>query len=93
MLKNLHFHVGRVSIPNWKIPSLDTFVESLIQKQDKLIQMGVLVNDSNNLSLLYGDLEHDDVESLEVLEFLESIMYNNDDIPEKRLCYHLIGGF
>ena len=36
------FHFGRTSIPNWKIPSLDDFDESLIQYQDKLVQMGVL---------------------------------------------------
>ena len=36
------FHFGRASIPNWKIPSLDGFDESLIQEQDKLVQMGVL---------------------------------------------------
>ena len=36
------FHSGRASIPNWKMPSLDPFVESLIQDQDKLFQMGVI---------------------------------------------------
>ena len=37
-----NFHLGRVSIPNWKMPSLDGFVESLIQEQAKLVQMGVI---------------------------------------------------
>ena len=36
------------------MPSLDTFVESLIQEQDKLIQMGVLQT-SKNQKLLAGD--------------------------------------
>ena len=36
------FHLGRASIPNWNIPSLDSFVESLIKEQEKLIQMGVI---------------------------------------------------
>ena len=48
------FHYGRASIPNWKIPSLDAFVESLIQEQDKLVQMGVLQT-SKNLELSLSD--------------------------------------
>ena len=31
------FHFGRASIPNWKMPSLDSFNESLIHEQEKLI--------------------------------------------------------
>ena len=38
------FHFGRASIPNWKIPSLDSFVKSLIQEQEKLNWMGVIKN-------------------------------------------------
>ena len=48
------FHSGRASIPNWKIPSLDGFVESLIQEQEKLVQMGVLQT-SKNQALLMSD--------------------------------------
>ena len=33
------FHSGKSYILNWKMPSLAAFVESLIQEQDKLIQM------------------------------------------------------
>ena len=44
-------HSGRASIRNWKMNSLDAFVESLIQEKDKLLQMGVL-RTSKNLSLL-----------------------------------------
>ena len=48
------FHSGIDSIPNWKMPSLDSFVESLIQEQDKLVQMGVL-QASKNQALLMSD--------------------------------------
>ena len=48
------FHSGRDSTPNWKIPSLDMFVESLIQEHDKLVQMGVLQT-SKNQALLMSD--------------------------------------
>ena len=48
------FHFGRVSIPNWNMPSLDAFVESLIQEKDKLVQMGV-IQTSKNQSLFVGD--------------------------------------
>ena len=47
------FHSGRASIPNWNIPSLDIFVESLIQEQDKLVQMGVLkISNNQDLPML-----------------------------------------
>ena len=36
------FHFKRDSIRNWKIPSLDIFVESLIHEQEKLVHMRVL---------------------------------------------------
>ena len=45
------FHSRRVSIQSWKIPSLDAFVVSLIQEQDKLGQMEV-IQTSKNQSLL-----------------------------------------
>ena len=31
------FHSKREAFPGWKIPSIDSFVESLIQEQEKLI--------------------------------------------------------
>ena len=46
------FHSYRASIPNWKIPSLDVFFESLIQEQDKLVQMGVLQTSKNQALLM-----------------------------------------
>ena len=48
------FHSKRVFIPNWEMPSLDDFVESLIQEQDKLVQMGV-IQTSKNQELLMSD--------------------------------------
>ena len=36
------FHSKRESFPDWKVPSLDSFFESLIKEQDKLIRMGVI---------------------------------------------------
>ena len=48
------FHSRRVSIPDWKMPSLDDFDESLIQEQDKLVQMGV-IQTSKNQSLFVGE--------------------------------------
>ena len=36
------FHSKRTSIPNWKMPTLDSFVKSLIHEQEKLVQMGVI---------------------------------------------------
>ena len=48
------FHFGIASIPIWKIPSLYSFAESLLQEKDKLVQMGVLQT-SKNLALLVTD--------------------------------------
>ena len=36
------FHSIRDSFLDWKIPSLDSFSESLIKEKDKLIRMGVI---------------------------------------------------
>ena len=45
------FHSKREIFPNWKVPSLDSFFESLIKEQDKLIRMGV-INTSKYQALL-----------------------------------------
>ena len=47
-------YLSQYSIPNYKIPSLDSFAESLIQEQEKLVQMAVLQN-SKNQALLVTD--------------------------------------
>ena len=46
------FHSRRDSIPNWNIPSLDDFVDYLIQEQDKLVQMGVIQTSKNQTLLM-----------------------------------------
>ena len=41
------FHSGRAFIHNSSIPSLNAFFESLIQEQDKLVQMRVIHTSKN----------------------------------------------
>ena len=36
------FHATRLVVPKWKMPSLNSFLDSLTKEQDKLIHMGVL---------------------------------------------------
>ena len=48
------FHSRGASIPNWNMPSLDSFVKALIQDQEKLVQMGV-IQTSKNQALLVID--------------------------------------
>ena len=48
------FHSIILKNPNWRNPSLNSFLESLIQEQDKLIQMGV-IRASTNQALLVGE--------------------------------------
>ena len=48
------FYSRRIFICNWKLSSLDAFAESLIQKKDKLVQMGV-IQTSKNQALFVGD--------------------------------------
>ena len=36
------FHMGKLTIPNWKIPSLDSFIKTLTNEHDKLVEMGIL---------------------------------------------------
>ena len=35
------FHATRLVVPKWKMPSLNSFLDSLTKEQDKLIHMGV----------------------------------------------------
>ena len=51
------FHFGRLENPNWKIPSLYSFIESLIKEQDKLIHIGDL-KASKNQDLLFGETKN-----------------------------------
>ena len=36
------FHATRLVVPKWKMPSLNSFLDSLTKEKDKLIHMGVL---------------------------------------------------
>ena len=36
------FHMGKLTTPNWKIPSLDAFIKTLTNEHDKLVHMGIL---------------------------------------------------
>ena len=46
------FHSGRDFIPNWKMPSLDSFAKSLIQEQENLVHMEVLQTSKNQALLM-----------------------------------------
>ena len=48
------FHSKWEGFLDWKIPSLDSFFESLIKEQEKLIQMGV-IKTSKDQDLLVTD--------------------------------------
>ena len=47
------FHFGKLTTPNWKMPTLNSFIESLINEHDKLIQMGI-IRSSKDKSLIVG---------------------------------------
>ena len=36
------FQIVRLTTPNWKMPTLNAFIQSLISENDKLIQMGII---------------------------------------------------
>ena len=36
------FPAGKLTTPGWKMPSLNAFIESLINKYGKIVQMGVI---------------------------------------------------
>ena len=36
------FQTLKLTTPNWKMPTLDAFIESLSHEHDKLIQMGII---------------------------------------------------
>ena len=46
------FHSKRDAFPSWKIPSLDSFSESLIKEQEKLVHMGVIQTFKNQVPLV-----------------------------------------
>ena len=36
------FHATKLVVPKWKMPSLNSFLDSLTKEKDKLIHMGIL---------------------------------------------------
>ena len=36
------FQIVKLATPNWKMPTLDAFIQSLTYENDKLIQMGII---------------------------------------------------
>ena len=47
------FHSKRESFPDWKVPSLNYFSESLIKEQDKLMRIGVIKTSKDQTLLVY----------------------------------------
>ena len=47
----LTFQIVRLTTPNWKIPTLNAFIQFLISKNDKLIQMEI-IRSSKDLALV-----------------------------------------
>ena len=47
------FQSVRVTTPNWKIPTLDSFIASLTYEHDNLIQMGI-IRSSRDQALVAG---------------------------------------
>ena len=48
------FHTRNITIPNWKMPSLNAFFQSLINKHDKLVQMGIIISSKHQDMLVGG---------------------------------------
>ena len=36
------FRAGKLTTPEWKMPALNAFIESLTNEHDKLVQMGII---------------------------------------------------
>ena len=37
-----NFHSRKLTTPNWKMPTLNAFIESLTNEHDKLVEMGII---------------------------------------------------
>ena len=49
------FQTVRLTTPNWKIPTLDSFIQSLTSKNEKLIQMGIIQSSKDLALVARGD--------------------------------------
>ena len=47
------FHTEKLTTPNWKMPTLNSFIESLTNEHDKLVQMGI-IRSSKDQALVAG---------------------------------------
>ena len=47
------FHTGKLTTSNWKMPTLNAFIESLTNEYDKLVQMGI-IGSSKDQALVVG---------------------------------------
>ena len=48
------FHSVNLSTPNWNMPTLDSFIQSLTQEHDKLIQIGIIQSSSDQALVVGG---------------------------------------
>ena len=48
------FHIGKLTISNWKMPTLNAFIKSLTNEHDKLVQMGSM-RSSKDQALFAGE--------------------------------------
>ena len=48
------FHTGKITTPNWKMPSLDAFIKTLTNEHDKLVQMGILISSKDQSLFALG---------------------------------------
>ena len=49
------FQTVRLTTPNWKMPTLNAFIQSLISENDKLIQMGIIRSSKDLAVVARGD--------------------------------------
>ena len=49
------FQTVMLTTPNWKMPTLNAFIQSLISKNDKLIQMGIIQSSKDQALVSRGD--------------------------------------
>ena len=56
------FQIVRLTTPNWKIPTLDAFIQSLTYENDKLIQMGIIRSIKYQSLVARGDEVENDKE-------------------------------
>ena len=48
------FYATKLAVRNWRMPSLDAFIDSLTQEKIKMIQMGTLKNSMDHALLDFG---------------------------------------